>query len=480
MKILKHKDVEYSEVSLAELGQEMRFDADYWEPSYLKNEDIITAKKHSKTKNIAPNPQYGISIAMNEEANGYSILKMDNIMEMLAEDKDAKFADISEKTFNQFQLKKFDVLFNRVNSDEFVGRTGIYLMDGKHTFASYLVKVDSGKPYTNCYLTAYLNCKYGKTALQRVKRRAVNQANINAKELSNLNIPMPSDTLQKEIQKLIVEAQKQKILSEKLYHEAEYILLAELGLDVWKPKTKKFKLYGVEFEVEDTANHSTLDEILKFDRIDSEYFEKHYYEIIKVLNKYSKVDLLKNVCAIDEQLINPKKEVSHKYIELANIGTNGIIEDYTTALGKDLPTRARRLVKANQVLVSSIEGSLSSCALIPKELDNAFCSTGFYLIDSNKINSETLLIIFKLKPFQLLLKKACSGTILTAVSRRFFKNLLIPIVSISIQNKIKKKVVDLMQAKVKSKLYLKISTIAIEVFIEKDEKAALKYIKDNT
>jgi type I restriction enzyme S subunit len=479
MKILKHKKIEYSEVSLGELGQEMRFDADYWEPSYLRNEDIVTIKKHSKTKGIAPNPQYGISVAMNEEGNGYSILKMDNIMEMLAEDKDAKFADISEKMFKQFELKKFDVLFNRVNSDEFVGRTGIYLMDGKHTFASYLVKVDSGKPFTNCYLTAYLNCKYGKTALQRVKRRAVNQANINAKELSNLNIPMPSDALQKEIQTLIVEAQKQKVLSEKLYHEAEDILLTELGLDGWKSKTKKFKLYGVTFEVEDTANNSSLDEILKLDRIDSEYFEKHYYEIIKVLEKYPKVDLLKNACSINEQLTIPEKETTHKYIELANIGANGIIEGYTTAFGKDLPTRARRLARANQVLISSIEGSLSSCALIPTELDYTFCSTGFYLIDSDKINSETLLVLFKLKPFQALLKKSCSGTILTAISRRFFKNLLVPIVEKSVQNKTKKKVNDLMNAKAKSKKYLKISTFATEIFIEQDEKAALKYIKDS-
>lgn len=476
MKNYKYKSIEYSEVSLSELGQDMRFDADYWEPSYLRNENTITTKKHSKTKEIAPNPQYGISIAMNEEGNGYSILKMDNIMEMLAEDKDAKFADISGKIFNQFQLKKFDVLFNRVNSDEYVGRTGIYLLDGSHTFASYLVRVDSGKAYTNCYITVYLNCKYGKTALQRVKRRAVNQANINAKELSNLNIPLPSDGLQKEIQTLIVEAQKQKVLSKQLYQEAELTLLTELGLENWKPKTKKFTLYGVSLEVEDTINTASKEEIIKLDRIDSEYFEKHYYEIIKIIDNYSEVGLLKNVCDLGERLTTPEKDLIHKYIELANIGANGIIDGFTEELGKDLPSRARRLVKSNQVLISSIEGSLSSCALIPEELNNSFCSTGFYLIDSKKINSETLLVLFKTKPFQSLLKKSCSGTILTAISSRFLKNLTIPIIEISIQNKIKKKVKALMYANKKSKLLLKTSIRAVEIFIEQDEKAALKYL----
>jgi type I restriction enzyme S subunit len=285
MRILKHKSVDYSEISLSELGQEMRFDADYWEPSYLKNEGIITTKKHTKTKNIAPNPQYGISVAMNEEGKGYSILKMDNIMEMLAEDKDAKFADVSEKIFKQFQLKKFDVLFNRVNSDDFVGRTGIYLIDGKHTFASYLVKVDSGKEHTNCYLTAYLNCKYGKTALHRVKRRAVNQANINAKELGNLNIPTPSDALQKQIQILIVDAQKQKQLSHQLYQDAHQILFDELGLTNWKCKESSYKLYNQKLKVENTVNIVPLESVLKAERIDSEYWLPKFEELLMVIKK---------------------------------------------------------------------------------------------------------------------------------------------------------------------------------------------------
>ncbi|MBN1184620.1 MAG: hypothetical protein JXB49_20170, partial [Bacteroidales bacterium] len=123
MEIRQFKNIEYSVVSLSELGQEMRFDADYWHPSFLRNEATITSKEHIKTKIIAPNPQYGISVAMNEEGNGYPILKMDNIIDILAEDNNAKSADIPQKVFRQFQLKKFDVLFNRVNSDDYVGRT---------------------------------------------------------------------------------------------------------------------------------------------------------------------------------------------------------------------------------------------------------------------------------------------------------------------------------------------------------------------
>ena len=153
-------------------------DSDYWEPMYLRNEELISKKKHSFIKRFDKKPQYGISIAMNEDKKGFPILKMDNITKILADDKSIKYADIDERLFNKFKLKKFDVLFNRVNAEEYVGRTGIYLMEGEHTFASYLVRVDSGSENLNCYLTAYLNSSYGQTALSRVKRRAVNQANI--------------------------------------------------------------------------------------------------------------------------------------------------------------------------------------------------------------------------------------------------------------------------------------------------------------
>lgn len=480
MRFLKYKHIEFSEIKFSELGQEMRFDADYWEPAFLRNEDIITAKKHVQTKRIAPNPQYGISISMNEDGQGYSILKMDNIMDVLAEDKDAKYADISDKTFEQFKLNKFDVLFNRVNSDEFVGRTGIYLLDGQHTFASYLVRVDSGKSFTNCYLTAYLNSKYGKTALRRIKRRAVNQANINAKELSNLNIPLPSDGLQKAIEKLILEAQSLKSSSEKQYQDAEAILLNELGLEKWLSRKKKFKFHGVPFEVDDTVNAVPYSQVFHVDRIDSEYWEAHYFEVFSAIKKYKETGLLKDVCVINETLTTPEKNSIHKYIELANIGADGIIEGYKETTGDKLPSRARRLVKINQVIVSSIEGSLESCAIIPKELDNAFCSTGFYLLDSDKVNSETLLILFKSKPFQALMKKACSGTILTAISRRFFKNLIVPVVDLHVQKKIKAKVIGLMSDKKRSKELIEMTKRSVEIFIEQDEKAALNFIKKST
>ena len=57
--------------------------------------------------------------------------------------------------------------------------------------------------------------------------------------------------------------------------------------------------------------------------------------------------------------------------------------------------RARRIVLNENIIVSSIEGSLSSIALIEKEYDNTLCSTGFYVINSKSLNSEILLVLLR-------------------------------------------------------------------------------------
>ena len=95
--------------------------------------------------------------------------------------------------------------------------------------------------------------------------------------------------------------------------------------------------------------------------------------------------------------------------------------------GEDLPTRARRKVAAGDVIVSSIEGSLESIALITEEYDNALCSTGFHVIQSEVLNSKVLLVLLKSIIGQLQLKKGCSGTIfLTAINKEEFSKIAVP------------------------------------------------------
>jgi len=84
--------------------------------------------------------QYGLSVEMASKGK-YPILRMGNIQagEILLDD--LKYIDLPDKIADTYMLKRGDVLFNRTNSQEHVGKVGIYRSDEQAVFASYLIRL---------------------------------------------------------------------------------------------------------------------------------------------------------------------------------------------------------------------------------------------------------------------------------------------------------------------------------------------------
>ena len=172
-------------------------------------------------------------------------------------------------------------------------------------------------------------------------------------------------------------------------------------------------------------------------RLDAEYYQPKYEDYIGLIRNYSGgFDLLYKICNLKDKNYTPKETKEYQYIELSNIGNSGNITGYILAEGSELPSRARRKINTNDVIISSIEGSLGSCALVTEDFDNALCSTGFYVINSRNINSETLLVLFKSEVMQNILKQNCSGTILTAINKPDFLQVPVPLIDKKIQQEI--------------------------------------------
>ncbi|WP_032139179.1 restriction endonuclease subunit S domain-containing protein [Rickettsia tamurae] len=62
---------------------------------------------------------------------------MGNLQKGLLEFTDIKYVKIDKETFRQFKLNKGDILFNRTNSFELVGKTSIFEAESEYCFASY-------------------------------------------------------------------------------------------------------------------------------------------------------------------------------------------------------------------------------------------------------------------------------------------------------------------------------------------------------
>ncbi|MDR2193238.1 MAG: restriction endonuclease subunit S, partial [Treponema sp.] len=188
---------------------------------------------------------------------------------------------------------------------------------------------------------------------------------------------------------------------------------------------------------ENKAVKTLKESFLATGRLDAEYYQPKYEDYARLIHNYSNgFALLKNTCNLKDSNVIPLDNETYAYIELSDIGNSGNITGCMNAKGVELPSRARRLVRTKDVIISSIEGSLNSCALITEEYDKALCSTGFYVINSEIINDETLLVLFKSEPMQHLLKQSCSGTILTAINKTEFLHLPIPLVDSAVQQEI--------------------------------------------
>ena len=91
-------------------------------------------------------------------------------------------------------LKKFDLLYNRTNSAELVGKTGIYLgEDDCRTFASYLIRLRvSREHFSPHFLNLTMNTsEFRETQIVPLIKKQTGQANVNGTALKNMLVPVP-------------------------------------------------------------------------------------------------------------------------------------------------------------------------------------------------------------------------------------------------------------------------------------------------
>ena len=133
--------------------------------------------------------QYGTSEKSSNEGD-VPVLRMGNITRIGTID----FADLvyssNKDDISKYALQKDDLLFNRTNSSEWVGKTAIFKSDSPAIYAGYLIRV---RCILVCpdYINFVLNSSYHRDWCNSVKTDAVNQSNINAQKLSKHLIPIP-------------------------------------------------------------------------------------------------------------------------------------------------------------------------------------------------------------------------------------------------------------------------------------------------
>ncbi|MCF8328025.1 MAG: restriction endonuclease subunit S, partial [Bacteroidales bacterium] len=141
------------------------------------------------------------------------VLRMGNIQNNYFDWSDLVYTD-DENEIKKHSLVKYDVLFNRTNSPELVGKSAIFLNEQKAIFAGYLIRVNHFKNQIDSkYLNYFLNSYEAKKYANIVKTDGVNQSNINGEKLMSYPFPL---TDKKEQTQIVQEIETRFSVAEKL------------------------------------------------------------------------------------------------------------------------------------------------------------------------------------------------------------------------------------------------------------------------
>lgn len=150
--------------------------------------------------------RYGSSAKTNEDNTGIAVLRMGNIQEGRLDYSNLKYLPKSHNDFPSLFLKDGDLLFNRTNSPELVGKTAIYRSElTPCSFASYLISVRLAPNIIPEFVSSFINSVYGRHWVKSVVVQQVGQANVNGSKLAALTIPLPPAREQIELFELLME-----------------------------------------------------------------------------------------------------------------------------------------------------------------------------------------------------------------------------------------------------------------------------------
>ncbi len=362
--------LEAVELKLSEVLEDndsFRIDSEYFKKEYLEIENLIHQHKLIKLENISewitqgPNPKFS--------KTGTHCLTGRNVKTGHVTYDNSDYIDEKElESLKKFLIKIDDILITLKGKGS-IGKLG-FVRENKRSIFSRdigLIRIES-KKINVIFVYIFLISRFGKKLIEKGETGGTGQSTLTTSYLKNMDIPVLSKNFQAQIEGIVKSSYEKLDQSKALYKQAEELLLKELDLLDFEPSKEKVAIKNLS------------ESFGSIGRLDSEYYLPKYDEILGKIKSYGS-GKLSSVCNVKDENFNPENEILYNYIELSDIGTEGEITGYTNEVGKNLPSRARRKISLNDVIVSSVEGSLDKVALVNLSEDNLLCSTGFYVIN---------------------------------------------------------------------------------------------------
>ncbi len=453
-----------------------RLDSEHYRKEYLRSIHQLSHLKTLRIKDVISVPVmtgHTPSMKIDRYYGGdIKFIKTDNLRaNKIAGDFTHHLSEEGNKLLSRSSLRKNDVITTIIGATyEIVGRTSIIQSDILPANINQniaLIRVND-KLLNPSYLNIYLNTKIGRNLLHYHSRQT-EQVNLNCREVERVIIPVFSE-LGEHIEQIVIKIEELKKTGKQLYAEAEEILLTEIGLKDFSPSAEPVNIKSFSSSFTGSG------------RIDAEYFQRKYEsiedKILTHLAGYTTIDaefkLVKGT--------SRREKNAYNYIEISDVNVSDGAASFNRIDIQDLPANAKQEVKRGDLLISKVRPNRGAIAIIDFDDTDLIVSGAFTVLRekaSSKFSNETLKVLLRTNLYREWMLKFNIGTQYPVIRDEDILSLPIPIVLDESHKRISSLVKQSFTLKKQSETLLETAKKAVEIAIEHDEGAALKYIKDN-
>lgn len=347
-----------------------RIDVNFWRLTPLLRQRLEKPRfPLVELRDVVDVVQYGCSTLASAEPIGFPILRMNNLQNDGWDLKDLKYIEMSQEGLETYGLKVGDILFNRTNSKELVGKCEVFRETGDWVFASYLIRVRLKSGIIPQFVSDFLSTSAGRLQIDRFSRQIIGMTNINAEELRQILIPLPQNE-EKQHEFVLEMDRARKTRSNRMEEAAlllsdlDNLLLKTVGLNRPPDSQKVFAIRSRE-----------LVNALNPERYRGMQLEKHLPFKTTVANSGKLVD---ERCA-------PSREAPQAmwdWIRIDDLPNQPWqVERLRTELGKDI-SGAFFEVQENDILLARLGPTILNAkfVLCPKLLRRTVASSEFLVI----------------------------------------------------------------------------------------------------
>jgi restriction endonuclease S subunit len=454
-----------------------RFDAEYYHPKAIEYEKKIVQKFHGQSIKdtgckVVSGP-FGSSLKSDAYLDsGVPFIRISDLRDFLISDD--KLIYISEEDNNRLsssKLKIGDIILSKVGNT--IGVASIVTKNIGYCNISENnigIRMPTGmNDQKKSFLVTYLNSIPGQNQILRAISGNA-QPKLNVADIEEVKVPLASNELLQLAHNVFESSSHLIQTSESKHEEAKNILLSELGLINWQPKRQLTFI----------KNYSDTE---KAERIDSEYYQPKYDELLQPIKNNSKY-----VKAISEMQTHNARGQQPKYSSdgtLDVITSKHILDDgldfdnFEKTDFSNWDNQKKAQIKKGDILTYTTGANIGRTAFYPLETQ-ALASNHVNILRIKDENPEYVGFVMNSLIGRMQTERMSAGSAQAELYPKDIDKFVIPFIAKKSQISILNKVSESRQLRKQSKHLLECAKRAVEMAIEEDEQSAISWLKKQT